>query len=184
MKVGINTTPLSSLKESVIGLVNIINNTELEIDENRINFNPTIVEDGVILQDIYSKRGVIVGHIEMESLFPSVIDLTPFYKIDTTTFQLEPNALRSECEERVKRYNAIKRNSARLVNELINPEQSRCSERVIKAFTVFRNVTGFDLVDLNEFEVEEGGDIIELRVPKSNIKFAGSIILRIPYNER
>lgn len=175
MQVDILTIKESDVKKSVIKLTNMLNGTALKPNDSRLTFDRPVVDEGVILRDMFTTRTLLLNKININEILPSVIDLRPIKSLTKEEFQLPPELDEDFIDEYIAAFNN-KHNGNHLSKHMETSKyQTNYSDEEIYNFTLFCKTVGFFELDITECDLSINDNVMIINVNSTHPIYTGSI---------
>lgn len=156
------------LKRIVVSLFNELNQTNVDVPLSNLVFEKTPAEGKVLLQNPSSKMGVLLNKINLQDLFPKMINLRPFSE------PLDANATLLKQID-VAALNA--KHATELVTEeadILNAPTSFDTE-LVKKFVLFCRVFGFYELGIGDVTLNMQDDVLTIMVVPAHTVFTGYV---------
>lgn len=168
MSIDIVNVSKLQLKRIVLSLFNELNQTNVDVPLSNLVFEKTPAEGKVLLQNPTSKMGVLLNKINIQDLFPKMINLRPFTQAE------EGNAILLEQAD-VPTLNA--KHATELVTDeadILNAATS-FDNALVKKFVLFCRVFGFYELGIGDVTLNMQDDVLTIMVVPTNTVFTGYV---------
>lgn len=159
------------IKRILLSVYNRANETQLSADLDKFVLEP-VGDDKVLLQDPITKRGVLFGKINIKTLFPNNIDISPFK--NNLSYSREPMRVSD-----VDRFN--EKHNEDIVSEEMDILKSPTGFPIddVKEFVLFCRVFGFYELDVGDVTLIRSGDILYISVNETHPVYYGVLEVKV-----
>lgn len=159
------------IKKLILNVYNRTNESKLNADLDKFVFEP-VGDDKVLLQDPITKRGVLFSKINIKTLFPDNIDISPFK--NNLSYSRQPMSVSD-----VDRFN--EKHNENIVNEEMNILKSPTGFPIddVKEFVLFCRVFGFYELDVGDVTLIRSNDILYISVNETHPVYYGVLEVKV-----
>lgn len=176
MNIEISNVCQDRVKEVAIGQQRAYCSHELNIQKDAIS----LVRSGnnhILVKDTDSNAGVLISKLDLGTMFPDVIDIRPFKKLNRTqvTAEYPPEAARTLVSE----FNKELECELLLVDCDVLKRPTQYTAELLREFILFCRVYGFWQLDASDLDMCIDNDVLYISVVNTHEHYTGNIKVQI-----
>lgn len=149
---------------------------ELNIQKDNIS----LVRSGgnhILVKDTDSSAGVLINKLDLATMFPDVIDIRPFKKLEggQATTEYSPEATSAFVSE----FNKELECELLLTNCDVLKRPTRYTVELLREFVLFCRVYGFWQLDASDLDMCIDNDVLHIAVVNTHEHYTGNIKVQI-----
>lgn len=162
------------VKSCVLSVTAELNGVELSVPVNTVHFRHSS-DEHLLLKDNNSVGGVALEKINLRSLLPKVMDVTPFQVVDKGSFQLDHDQPLEELQLAVNEFNDLRDIPLLGINEDVLKKVTDVPVELARNFVLFCKVHGFWLLDIGDVVLAQNENTLFITVVGTHPIYKGTV---------